>query len=109
MSGWGCPHDVNGVCQRVPGRDCDPGMKGCVLFGRFRWADDAKNRPSGARRRAAGTPREPDANQWQTPIENWSDASAAPADHDSTVHIGGHAEDVMGAMESGPGPRIERP
>jgi hypothetical protein len=24
---------------------CDIGMKGCVLFGRFRFADDSKNRP----------------------------------------------------------------
>ena len=45
MSSWGCPHDWNGQCQRVPGRVCDPGMKGCVLFGRFRWADESKNRP----------------------------------------------------------------
>lgn len=43
MSGWGCPHDLNGKCQRVPGRDCDIGMKGCVLFGRFTFADESKN------------------------------------------------------------------
>ncbi|MDO8311793.1 MAG: hypothetical protein Q7T25_07620 [Sideroxyarcus sp.] len=24
---------------------CDLGMKGCVLFGRFRFADESKNRP----------------------------------------------------------------
>lgn len=43
MSGWGCPHDLNGICQRVAGRTCDPGMKGCVLFGRFVFADESKN------------------------------------------------------------------
>lgn len=43
MSSWGCPHDLNGRCQRVPGRPCDPGMKGCVLFGRFTFADESKN------------------------------------------------------------------
>lgn len=43
MSGWGCPYDLNGKCQRVPGRDCDMGMKGCVLFGRFTFADESKN------------------------------------------------------------------
>jgi hypothetical protein len=43
VSGWGCPHDLNGKCQRVPGRDCDIGMKGCVLFGRFVFADESKN------------------------------------------------------------------
>lgn len=45
MSGWGCPHEVRGTCARVLGRDCDPGMKGCVLAGRFEFATPAKNRP----------------------------------------------------------------
>lgn len=45
MSGWGCPHEFNGTCQHVKDRPCDPGMKGCVLAGRFRFSNDAKNRP----------------------------------------------------------------
>lgn len=45
MSGWGCVHEVDGVCSRVAGRPCDPGMKGCVLAGRFRFSNEAKNRP----------------------------------------------------------------
>lgn len=45
MSGWGCPHEFNGICQHIPGRTCDPGMKGCVLAGRFRFSNEAKNRP----------------------------------------------------------------
>ncbi len=45
MSSWGCPHDINGKCSRVNNIPCDLGMKGCVLFGRFRFADPAKNRP----------------------------------------------------------------
>jgi len=53
--GWGCPHEVNGRCQRVLNRPCDPGMKGCVLFGRFTFSDPAKNRPAGTTR-----PRTPD-------------------------------------------------
>ena len=40
MSSWSCPHDVDGVCQRVRGARCDPGMKGCVLSGRFVFAQD---------------------------------------------------------------------
>ncbi|MGE5514415.1 MAG: hypothetical protein ACM31D_01195 [Bacteroidota bacterium] len=44
MSGWGCPHEINGVCSRVVGRSCDPGMKGCILAGRFRFSNEAKNR-----------------------------------------------------------------
>ena len=45
MGGWGCPHEIDGNCQRVLNRPCDIGMKGCVLFGRFKFADESKNRP----------------------------------------------------------------
>jgi len=45
MSSWGCPHEADGKCQRVNNLPCDIGMKGCVLFGRFRFADPSKNRP----------------------------------------------------------------
>lgn len=45
MSGWGCPHEVDGKCQKINNLPCDIGMKGCVLFGRFRFADPSKNRP----------------------------------------------------------------
>lgn len=45
MGGWGCPFDANGQCQRVSGKVCDPGMKGCVLHGRFRFSVEAKNSP----------------------------------------------------------------
>lgn len=51
MSGWGCPHESNGVCVRVNNLPCDPGMKGCVLFGRFVFSKEEKNRPGGPRRR----------------------------------------------------------
>jgi len=44
MGGWGCPHEVGGKCQKVLNRPCDIGMKGCVLAGRFRFADESKNR-----------------------------------------------------------------
>lgn len=44
MSGWGCPHELNGTRQHVKGRTCDPGMKVCVLAGRFRFSDETKNR-----------------------------------------------------------------
>jgi hypothetical protein len=45
MGGWGCPHEVRGECQRVLGRPCEPGMKGCILAGRFVFSDAAKNTP----------------------------------------------------------------
>jgi len=46
MSSWGCPHEQDGKCARVNDLPCNAGMKGCVLFGRFVWADESKNRPA---------------------------------------------------------------
>ncbi len=43
MSGWGCPNELKGTCLRVAGRECDPGMKGCILFGRFVFSTPEKN------------------------------------------------------------------
>lgn len=42
---WGCPHEIDGICGHVKERSCDPGMKGCVLSGRFRFSNETKNRP----------------------------------------------------------------
>ncbi len=56
--GWGCPHEVNDVCTRIDNLPCDPGMKGCVLAGRFVFADEDKNqrlREKRAREEAAAT------------------------------------------------------
>lgn len=43
MSAWSCPHDLDGVCQRVSGARCDPGMRGCELEGKVRFARDEMN------------------------------------------------------------------
>lgn len=48
MSGWSCPHEETGRCTRVAGRPCDPGMKGCILAGRFRFTNPGKNRDGAA-------------------------------------------------------------
>jgi len=40
---WGCPHEIDGQCHKVIGQACDPGMKGCVLFGRYVFASAEKN------------------------------------------------------------------
>ena len=40
---WGCPHEVNDRCTKINNLPCDPGMKGCELYGRFRFADESKN------------------------------------------------------------------
>jgi hypothetical protein len=47
MSGsWGCPHEVKGLCSKIKNLPCNPGMKGCVLFGRFTFSDPDKNSPA---------------------------------------------------------------
>ncbi len=43
MSGWGCPHENSGACERLH-KPCDPGMRGCILHGRFTFANPDKNR-----------------------------------------------------------------
>lgn len=63
MSGWSCPNEVKGQCEHVPGQECDPGMKGCVLFGKFRFADPQKNSPRRERERQAAL----EAEQEDTP------------------------------------------
>jgi hypothetical protein len=45
MSSWSCPHEVNGACLKVNSIPCDPGMRGCILYGRFVFSNPAKNRP----------------------------------------------------------------
>lgn len=40
---WGCPHEVDDRCAKVNNLPCNPGMKGCELVGRFRFADESKN------------------------------------------------------------------
>lgn len=42
--GWGCPHEVDDKCTKINNLPCDPGMKGCVLAGRFVFANEDKNR-----------------------------------------------------------------
>lgn len=45
MTAWSCPHDIGGICQRVQGAMCDPGMRGCVLHGKVVFAKDEMNLP----------------------------------------------------------------
>ncbi|MBF0355602.1 MAG: hypothetical protein HQL43_10250 [Alphaproteobacteria bacterium] len=51
MSGWGCPHESKGQCEKVKGKDCSPGMRGCILHGRFRFVSPEKNAPETVRKR----------------------------------------------------------
>jgi len=56
MSAWSCPHDLEGICQRVQGAVCAPGMRGCVLEGKVRFARDEMNLPRKPVKAAASTP-----------------------------------------------------
>ena len=56
---WGCPHEEDDRCGKVNNQPCDPGMKGCVLHGRFVFANEDKNerlRQKQARREADAAP-----------------------------------------------------
>ncbi len=39
MSSWSCAHEVDGICNKVAGAYCRPGMKGCVLVGKVQFQD----------------------------------------------------------------------
>ena len=41
--GWSCPHELDGRCSKVNNLPCDPGMKGCQLYGGYVFFDDSKN------------------------------------------------------------------
>ena len=41
--GWSCPHELEGNCGKVKNLPCDPGMKGCELYGRYVFFDAGKN------------------------------------------------------------------
>ena len=57
MSGsWGCPHELKGLCTKVNKLACDPGMKGCVLHGRFVFANEEKNAGLRKKRARSGGP-----------------------------------------------------
>ncbi len=64
LSANSCPHDLNGICQRVAGALCDPGMRGCVLHGKVKFAEDAKKL---SRRPVAAQPTVPPSKATRKP------------------------------------------
>ncbi|MCK5268434.1 MAG: hypothetical protein KAR07_09710 [Spirochaetes bacterium] len=50
MGGWGCPHEVNGTCTRVKGKDCNPGMKGCILKGKVKFTNENDDKDDNQRK-----------------------------------------------------------
>lgn len=57
--GWGCPHEVDGRCSKVCDLPCDPGMKGCELYGRYAFFDGSKNQRLEQKRARAATAEAP--------------------------------------------------
>jgi hypothetical protein len=45
LSGWSCKFEANGICLRVDGAYCRPGMKGCVLQGQVTFHDGIEPSP----------------------------------------------------------------
>jgi hypothetical protein len=37
QGGWSCPHDRDGLCHIIK-EECDPGHKGCVLYGKVKFS-----------------------------------------------------------------------
>lgn len=61
MGSFGCPHEVDDLCQRVNGAYCVPGMLGCILHGKVEFPDGRERRPrwpdgTGPRSRSARPP-----------------------------------------------------
>jgi hypothetical protein len=59
---WGCPHEIDDRCSKINNLTCDPGMKGCVLHGRFVFANDHKNERL-RRKQAKGWTEDPGSDQ----------------------------------------------
>jgi starch phosphorylase len=45
MTGWSCRHELDGICQKLDGAFCRPGMKGCVLSGKVTFQDGVQPGP----------------------------------------------------------------
>lgn len=57
MSSWSCRYELNGICKKVDGAYCRPGMKGCILVGKVKFEDGVIPAPVWpAREEAAAEP-----------------------------------------------------
>ncbi|MBS1253940.1 MAG: hypothetical protein MAG451_02994 [Anaerolineales bacterium] len=53
MGGWSyCPHEQNFTCKRLK-QNCDPGVPGCILYGRIEREDLEHKPPVPPRRKPA--------------------------------------------------------
>lgn len=37
LGGWSCPHYTGEICPLIR-KDCDPGDKGCILYGKVQFS-----------------------------------------------------------------------
>ncbi len=37
-AGWSCPHNISEICEIIK-KECNPGEKGCVLYGKTLFSD----------------------------------------------------------------------
>lgn len=77
--GWGCPHELNGHCGKVNNKPCDPGMKGCELYGRYAFFDGGKNERLRQKQQRAATFPAADKTALPPPDRVLDDAEAQPA------------------------------
>lgn len=62
MAGWSyCPYEQNFYCKRIR-RDCDPGVAGCILYGRIE-RDDLEYAPPVPPRRRPAEKKQPNADE----------------------------------------------
>jgi hypothetical protein len=59
VSSWSCPHELDGICKKVAGAYCRPGMKGCVLAGKVTFPDGELPAPVWPEEGATGPQPEP--------------------------------------------------
>jgi hypothetical protein len=52
--------------MRLKERDCDPGIPGCILHGRFVFSTPEKNKPAARTKRSAEAPAPPSAARRRT-------------------------------------------
>jgi hypothetical protein len=39
LSSWSCRYEADGLCRKLDGAFCRPGMKGCILVGKVTFQD----------------------------------------------------------------------
>jgi hypothetical protein len=64
LSSWSCRYEADGLCRKVDGAFCRPGMKGCVLVGKVTFQDGVVPSPVWPSAEAGGatsSPRDPAA------------------------------------------------